>query len=65
MLDPFAGSNTTGAVAEQEKRRWLAFEAEENYLVGSKFRFPQFSGGLTSSQVEREETPSLFDLNDA
>jgi DNA modification methylase len=63
VLDPFAGSNTTGAVAEQEKRRWLAFEAEEDYLVGSKFRFPQFGGGLTTSQVERGDTPSLFDLN--
>ncbi len=65
VLDPFAGSNTTGAVAEQEKRRWLAFETEEDYLVGSKFRFPQFGGGLTSSQVERKERSPLFDPNDA
>lgn len=39
VLDPFAGSNTTGAVAERLKRRWLAFEIEEIYLEGSKFRF--------------------------
>ncbi len=39
VLDPFAGSNTTGAVAERLKRRWLAFEIEERYLEGSKFRF--------------------------
>lgn len=38
-LDPFAGSNTTGAVAEQLGRRWLAFEIVENYLAASKFRF--------------------------
>ncbi len=26
VVDPFAGSNTTGAVAEKLSRRWLAFE---------------------------------------
>jgi DNA modification methylase len=30
ILDPFAGSNTTGSVAERLERRWLAFEREEN-----------------------------------
>lgn len=39
VLDPFAGSNATGAAAEQLKRRWLAFEISEEYLKGSKFRF--------------------------
>ena len=41
VLDPFAGSNTTGAVAEKLKRRWISFEIEENYLKGSRFRFNQ------------------------
>jgi len=47
VLDPFAGSNTTGAVAEHLKRRWVAIErdATDNgtplgYLEGSKGRFP-------------------------
>jgi len=39
VLDPFAGSNTTGEAAEREGRRWLAFEREESYLRGSIFRF--------------------------
>jgi site-specific DNA-methyltransferase (cytosine-N4-specific) len=39
VLDPFAGSNTTGAVAEQLLRRWLAFDNLEEYLEASKFRF--------------------------
>jgi site-specific DNA-methyltransferase (cytosine-N4-specific) len=39
VMDPFAGSNVTGAVAESLKRRWIAFEIEEKYLKGSKFRF--------------------------
>jgi site-specific DNA-methyltransferase (cytosine-N4-specific) len=39
VLDPFAGSNTTGAVAESLQRRWIAFESIEEYLRASKFRF--------------------------
>ncbi len=39
VLDPFAGSNTTGASAESLQRRWIAFECVEEYLRGSKFRF--------------------------
>ena len=39
VLDPFAGSNTTGAVAESLLRRWVAFDNVEEYLEASKFRF--------------------------
>jgi DNA modification methylase len=39
VVDPFAGSNTTGAVAERLSRRWLAIESQEEYLKASKFRF--------------------------
>jgi site-specific DNA-methyltransferase (cytosine-N4-specific) len=39
VLDPFAGSNTTGAVAERMNRKWLAIDCVENYLEGSKVRF--------------------------
>jgi site-specific DNA-methyltransferase (cytosine-N4-specific) len=39
VLDIFAGSNTTGAVAEAENRRWLAFELQLDYLAASSFRF--------------------------
>jgi DNA modification methylase len=39
VLDPFAGSNATGEAAENNQRRWIAFEKEERYLTGSKFRF--------------------------
>jgi DNA modification methylase len=39
ILDPFAGSNTTGAVSEQLQRRWIAVENVEEYLTASKFRF--------------------------
>jgi DNA modification methylase len=39
VLDPFAGSNTTGAVAERLQRRWIAIDRIEEYLKGSRFRF--------------------------
>jgi len=39
ILDPFAGSNTTGAVSEKLERRWIAIDAVEDYLLSSKFRF--------------------------
>ncbi len=39
VVDPFCGSNTTGEACEREKRHWLAFEQEEAYLKGSRFRF--------------------------
>jgi site-specific DNA-methyltransferase (cytosine-N4-specific) len=39
VLDIFAGSNTTGAVAERLGRHWLAMEKEQRYLATSAFRF--------------------------
>jgi site-specific DNA-methyltransferase (cytosine-N4-specific) len=39
VFDPFAGSNTTGAVAENLGRQWLSLELEEEYIEGSKGRF--------------------------
>ena len=39
VLDIFAGSNTTGEVAEREGRRWMAFEELRDYVAASAFRF--------------------------
>ena len=39
VLDPFAGSNTTGAVAERLGLRWIAADNVEGYLAASRFRF--------------------------
>jgi DNA modification methylase len=32
VMDPFAGSNTTGAAAERLGRRWISIEAEPDYV---------------------------------
>jgi hypothetical protein len=39
VLDPFGGSNTTGAVAEGLKRQWVSIEPEADYIAGSRGRF--------------------------
>ncbi len=52
VLDPFAGSNTTGAVAERLCRKWVAFELVREYLEASLFRF-EIPGGLFRKAVKR------------
>jgi site-specific DNA-methyltransferase (cytosine-N4-specific) len=39
VLDIFAGSNTTGEAAEENQRKWIAFEEERKYVAGSALRF--------------------------
>lgn len=36
ILDPFAGSNTTGYVASKLKRKWISIEKDIDYINGSK-----------------------------
>ena len=48
VIDPFAGSNTTGFVAEKLNRHWISIELNELYIEGSIIRF--------------EEEPNLFKI---
>ena len=50
VLDIFAGSNTTGNVAECEGRKWLAFDERLDYLAASSFRF--FAEAATDSELK-------------
>jgi hypothetical protein len=64
----------TGHVAETMKRRWVAFEQNEDYLKGASFRFPQMTDaasngvsehGLDSAENQRDiEQRGLFDAAD-
>lgn len=63
VLDPFAGSNTTGAVAEELGRRWISVEAEWGYAAHSIGRFdPTHITGtcadITLTEIDQIE-PSL------
>jgi DNA modification methylase len=39
VLDPFAGSNVTGQVAEELGRTWISIESNADYVAGSQLRF--------------------------
>lgn len=54
VLDIFAGSNTTGQVAEAEGRHWMAFEAQPEYVAASVFRFME-------KGLEPDEMQALYD----
>lgn len=41
VVDPFAGSNVTGAVAESLDRKWLSIDIDEEYVRGSMARFEE------------------------
>lgn len=53
VVDPFAGSNMTGAVAESLGRRWFSVDIDEEYMQGSIARFKglqfQIAGETTTS----------------
>jgi len=50
VVDIFAGSNTTGSVAECEGRQWLAFDERLDYLAASAFRF--FAEAATDAELK-------------
>jgi site-specific DNA-methyltransferase (cytosine-N4-specific) len=58
VVDPFAGSNVTGEVAEKLGRRWRVFELREEYLRASQFRFdnPQITLPLFDTESDPDET---------
>jgi len=58
LIDPFAGSNTTGVVAEGLRRRWIAMERVREYLEASKVRFERSAGSTNVDQPQAQ--PSLF-----
>jgi len=54
VVDPFAGSNVTGAVCDGSGRRWLASETESRYIEGSMIRFE--IGPLFDATVEKPQS---------
>lgn len=52
VIDPFAGSNTTGVVAESLRRRWIAMERVPEYLETSKVRFERAVGVEHSQKAQ-------------
>ena len=55
VLDPFAGSNMTGALADKLGRKWLAYEKDPDYLDGSLGRFIGAKGLDDNPPTQREK----------
>lgn len=53
IMDPFAGSNMTGFVAEKLKRNWISIEASETYALGSVGRFVAEGFSIKRSDSEQ------------
>lgn len=58
VLDPFAGTNTTGAAAHALDRQWLSFELNEDYAAGSWGRFVASVLGSEDAVGKKQGTPS-------
>ncbi len=74
VVDIFAGSNTTGRVAEQLGRRWIAMELDASYVASSALRFmdhlsesdvaarfAQLAESSRSAPIDLSGPPTLFD----
>jgi len=77
VVDIFAGSNTTGRVAEQLGRRWIAMEIDAGYVTSSALRFMEHlaesevpvifarvAAGSKGVPVNLSGAPILFDRTD-
>jgi DNA modification methylase len=58
VFDPFAGSNTTGAVAENLRRKWMSVEIRSDYATNSELRFK----GKAAVEEMREPIGNSNDL---
>jgi site-specific DNA-methyltransferase (cytosine-N4-specific) len=78
VVDIFAGSNTTGRVAEKLGRRWIAMELDPDYVSGSALRFMdhlpesevletfrRVSAWREGESVDLSGPPTLFDTTPA
>ncbi len=52
VIEPFAGSNTTGYAAEMLKRKWVSVEISEQYLRGARLRLGQADSAAGSNAAD-------------
>lgn len=56
VIDPFAGSNVTGQVAESLGRQWIAIEMDRDYLDVSAVRFNNLQAEIPSTPARAKRT---------
>jgi site-specific DNA-methyltransferase (cytosine-N4-specific) len=59
VLDPFAGSNTTGYVAEMLGRRWISCELNNDYVRASELRFTARRAASDRQRADENYQPTL------
>lgn len=59
VVDPFAGSNTTGYVAESLGRHWISSEINEEYVQSSKLRFSAIGDSRDKKRSHRNSQTTL------
>ena len=66
VVDPFAGSCVTGAVAETLERRWICCEKNEDYLKGAMARFDRTAGprGESKSATYSLNSPCALPMDE-
>jgi len=62
VLDPFAGSNTTGYIAELLERKWIAIEINEEYIRDSQLRFDLRQVDDSDSLFTKKQKPLQLPL---
>lgn len=65
VLDPFAGSGTTGVACEIERRKFLGFEIVADAVLLANERIRCAANGVTKSSVEASTPDSLFGSEEA
>jgi DNA modification methylase len=60
ILDPFAGSNVTGAAAQRLGRQWISIELDSDYVRASQFRFEP--GATMEHELSQESGPQAETL---
>lgn len=59
VVDPFAGSNMTGCVAETLRRNWIAIDLSPEYVEASRIRFTAPGGSRDGTRTRPDTQPSL------
>lgn len=59
VLDPFAGSNTTGYVAQTLKRKWISIDENPEYIDDSRLRFASQIAELENTEEQEDEAVQL------
>ena len=64
VLDPFAGSNTTGYIAEILNRHWIAIDINKDYIENSQYRF-QIRDAIIDQAINQPVQPIQLKLMDS